>query len=282
VLAGAGAGTTGPWAAASTAVDESTLAIAGPAFEAVVFRGGPPLRKVSLDAINDIDLAGDRLALFGLERSESGVVSPDGAIAFVVDLLTGNRSPVLFAASGPGAPAFAGCHPDPSGALRFLPNGDLLVAPGMESGVHLLDSALRPRRSWSGPELPVGPKCPRMLEPQYSRWRISPHHRLTALNASEVIDELVPWADEPWVLVRRTSEGEGTTWSVVRLGADGSLGSVPFPLSSPSPWARLRVDTEGDRLIALIYVDHPERGSVDARLWEFRRRAVAKAPAPRS
>lgn len=267
LLAAAGRGSGGAWAAASAALDGSTVAIAAPADEVVVNRASKPPVRVALAGIFDVDLRDGLLAVFGVQRVEDQM-APDGAIAFVVPADSGELKPVLFAASGPGAPATVGCDLDRSGALRFAPDGGMLIAPGTEPGVHLLDREFRPMRVWAGPLLPTGPRCPRTLEEQMERG-VSPRLRLQALNAMPSIEDVFFAGGDPWVVVRQPVE-KGVSWYAVRLLPDGSLRRVELGLPQATEYTRLKVDATGRDLVVLTYETPPDARYGGARVYAAR------------
>lgn len=274
LLAPAGRSTAGPWAAFAAAVDMKTIAIAAPAFEIVVNHAMRESVQIAIEGVFDIDVREGALAVFGVERVEN-TMAPDGAIAFVVAPGSSELRPVLFAGSGPGAPATVGCHLARSGALRFAPDGGLLIAPGTEPGVHLLDADFQPKRVWSGELLPVGPRCPRTDE-ERAEYGMSPRLRNEIFNSVPVIEEVFFAAGDPWVVVRRSVDG-GVEWHAVRLLPDGALEKVELGLPKGSEFARLRADASGDRLVVLTWENDPDVGFRGARLFELRlgRAAVA-------
>lgn len=267
LLAGAGPGSGGAWAAASAALDGSTVAIAAPAHEVVVNRASKPPVRVALEGVFDVDLRDGALAVFGVQRV-GDQMAPDGAIAFVVPSDSGEPKPVLFAASGPGAPATAGCDLDRSGALRFAPDGGLLVAPGTEPGVHLLDREFRPLRVWAGQLLPTGPRCPRTLEEQLEHG-VSPRLRLQALNAMPSIEDVFFAGGDPWVVVRHPVE-KGVSWYAVRLLPDGSMRRVELGLPQAPEYTRIKVDAGGRDLVVLTYETPPDARYGGARVYAAR------------
>lgn len=277
LLAPAGPGSGGPWAAASAALEQFTVAIGAPVLEIVVRRAAKPPVRVWVEGVFDIDVRDGALAVFGVARVEDRM-APDGAIAFVVAPGSDEPKPVLLAASGPGAPATAGCHTSRAGALRFAPDGGLLVAPSTEPGVHLLDREFRPQQVWTGELLPTGPRCPR-TEEERLEYGLSPRTRFQVLNSVPTIEEVFFAGGDPWVVIRSSAE-QVVSWHAVRLLPDGSLRRVELGLPQGTEFTRLKADASDHSLVVLTYEEPPDARIRGARLYDLQLQEEKPQPTP--
>jgi hypothetical protein len=202
-----------------------------------------------------VDLHEDHIVVLGADRDRNDVWSPDGAIAWRGSISSSfrDRKPILFSASplrgGKKAMSVADCRVMHMGAVRFLPDGSVVVVPGVEPGAYLFDSAGRLKRTWPThglftDECKLGPA------------EVDVYHRnLKArdvwLNAHSIVDDLLPLDTGAGVLVRTVSGGV-TRWAMVVLGVDGSISSSQLPITSPSTRTHIRVDRRGDALAFLL------------------------------
>jgi hypothetical protein len=85
------------------------------------------------------------------------------------------------------------------------------------------------------------------------------HSRLDYVNRFVTVDEALPTAQGPALLIR-TTDGKGTRWTMALLGDDGSVRTLEVPIRSPSRRAHLRGDVFGDRILLLLREFLPERG----------------------
>ena len=201
----------------------------------------------------DVGLDGRHLALLGARRDPKGEYSPDGAMAWIGSLDKGlaDLKPILFAKTGPGNQAMNLCGYLDIGKLRYLADGNLLVIPGVEGGGYLYSSEGRLMHTWEAADLGLEDGCGLSEKEGFrlaAEWRL---RYSNWLNQHRVLDDLVPLADGAALLIR-TRDSDVTRWRLRVLQEDGSAAALELPITSPSPYAHLRADRIGNRLVVLL------------------------------
>lgn len=208
-------------------------------------------RRQAFGAIKDLDVRGNRIVALGLQL-ENKRWAPDGTIAWV-GFLAGDRvefQPVL-KTSARQVGYLMNCFPLDLGAVRFLPDGNFVVAPGVEPVLYLFDHSGQRIRTWKGSEVPfegctVTPQQTDALAPQDGRAAWSNQRRL--------LDDLIALPGGFGVIVRYW-KGKEVRWDLLRYRARGGpVERMPIPVTSDRPYARLRADARANRL-ALLIVD---------------------------
>lgn len=214
------------------------------------------------EAIIDLDLAGDRLLLLGAQKDEQGRFAPDGAIAWTARLgkdLT-EVKPLLRSTAGAGARPMDACGLMELGKVRFLRDGSLLVAPGVEPGVFRYTQEGRLVQTWQAEALGFDAGCGISDDEMY-RFSASMAARYPWINQRRVLDEVLPLPDGPGFVVRTRSAGK-TTWQL-KVPRGGKVDTYAIPVSSSEERSHLRGDVRDGRIVLLLLdqVTHPPAGS---------------------
>jgi hypothetical protein len=214
----------------------------------------PTRREEPFEYVQAIDVREHRLAILGVRSDEQRNFSPDGAIGWVgsLDNKLADLKPIAFSATGPGATAAMACSPMGLGALRFLADGSLLVIPGTQAGVTLLDPHGKPLRAWDTATLGIDTDCANVTPEQHRRMSTHISERLDWLNQRRTVDSILPLPQGVGVLVR-IPEKAATHWELKLLRLDGTWAAVSVPLRGESAYAHLRADARGGRIVLLLY-----------------------------
>lgn len=240
--------------AARLGASPSRLAVGSP-FGALAWRALPEGTTATLPfaLVMDVDVQGDRIVVLGADRDESGRWAADGALAWIGSM-EGERlelSVLARSEKGPGSQTVARCHFLESGAVRFLPDGSVLVVPGVESGAFLYDRRGRLIRTWQTEPLGILDDCP-FDDETTSRMAGDPAARWAWLNRFRTVEDIVPAAGEPALLVRSMRKGR-TTWSLTSLRADGKTSNQALPVTQAGERWHARADLSGGRLMLLLF-----------------------------
>lgn len=204
------------------------------------------------EAIEDFDAFDDHYAALGLHRGSDGKMSKDGTIVWVGRLGPDppDPQPLLVTRSDASSP-IANCMGFLASGVRYLPDGSLVVVPGVENGAYHYDLNGKLIGFWNTDTLGIGVDC------TFSRERASflakdfPA-RLIYLNRYRTVDEILILDGIPTLVTRRIEAG-GTRWQLVTLEPDGGTSQRDLPLSSTSDLAHVRGDTRDGRTVLLVY-----------------------------
>ena len=245
----------GFWGCSRLGASTEYLVAAGPAFSLTWrSRTDPLLKEMAFDRIEDIDVGGRRLAILGAIRDDQGDVAPDGTVVWLGSLdqeLTDLR-PVLRDQRGVGAPNLNACGNFELGAVRFLPDGTLLVVPGFQAGAYLYDAGGRLVRTWDTVALGLDNDCPSLTQEQIDQLRF-PDPRVAWLNQRRTLEDILPLSEGPGLLIRSVSGGR-PSWTLKvldRNGAGHRTYAVPIPPVSDLSY--LRGDVRKGRIVLLLY-----------------------------
>lgn len=244
----------GFWGCSRLGVSEEYLAVAGPAFSLTWRKRTDPLRKeIAFDGIEDIDVGGRRLAVLGARRDDKGDFAPDGAIAWLGSLekdLTDLR-PILRDQRGEGAPNLNACGNFELGAIRFLQDGTLLVVPGVQAGAYLYDAGGRLVRTWDTVALGLDNDCPG-LQPEQAQQLRHPASRVVWLNQRQTLEDILPLAQGPALLIRSVSDNR-PTWKVKVLSQNGpGAKTYAVPVPPVNELSHLRGDVRNGKILLLM------------------------------
>lgn len=208
--------------------------------------------KAPISFFEDIDVQGDRLAILGLMRSDTGM-SPDGAVAWQGTMPPKGEvelKPLVYSLNGPGARPFARCSTFEVGKIRFLPDGRLLVVPGAEPGAFLYSASGKLERTWDTVRMGLDLRCD--FDDTTSRVFASDGTaRLAYIDQFVTVDEILPTALGPALMIRSVKDKK-TSWRMVLLLDDGSTQEIDTHLSSSAAFAYLRGDVLGNRVVLLL------------------------------
>lgn len=246
--------------------------------------GDPDHAPISF--FEDIDLRGDQLAILGLMRSDT-TMSPNGAIAWVGTLGKVGPGgvalrPIAFSSAGKGAAPSANCSISAVGKVRFLSDGRLLVIPGAEPGILFYSADGRLQSTMNTRQMGLDLTCDFDMATRLL-FASDVLARLAYLNRFTTVDEVLPLASGPALILRTAGKGR-TTWKMIILGADRANEGFPLPIDSTSVNDHLRGDVLGDRLV-LIRNEWMREGPPNAELMEYRVRpntALPKSPSPKN
>jgi hypothetical protein len=252
----------GIWLTSRLGLSSRYMAIGAPAFEV----GWKKRHSAKIEgrgvfeAIEDLDLFDNRLAVLGTRRAEDRSISPDGAIAWTgsVDRNLTDLKPVLFSTAGPGARPMDSCMNFEIGAIRFLRDGALFIVPGTEPGAFLVDGSGKLLHTWQTEALGLEARCDfddakRDLMSQH------PEPRWAWINQFKTVDEVLPLAQGPGLVIRSVSAA-GTRWQLKVLRRGGAPAVYEIPITSPSAMTHLRGDVRGARIVWLVYEEgRPEK-----------------------
>lgn len=208
--------------------------------------------------ISDIDAAGNKVAIAGLHRDDSGELATEhGFLWMGTTEPKVNFSPVMPFRNLQTIVNCAGFDLD---SVRFLSDGSLLMVAGAEPGVFLYGPDGRLKRTWPGDAIGLSSGCD-MSRDQAGLLATNPEARQQWINRHVVVDEILDLPDGPALAVRSISEGR-TQWNLVQLSAT-KIKRRRLPFDAVSPWAHLSADRRGDRL-ALLIADRAPGQSKDA------------------
>lgn len=205
------------------------------------------------DAIHDLDLYGDTIAVMAARReNRSGPYAPDGAIVSIGTLgeTLERLRPLYVSVTGPGAQPLERCGFMRLGNVRFLRDGRLIVQPGVEPGIYRYSRAGVLERSWRTDTLGIDSDCT-LDEAESAELATDLEPRIAWLNARTIVDEIVPMDDGPGLIVRQVSD-TAATWQLLILHDDGEVEPLPLPFRRADN-QRLKADTDGERIAFLFF-----------------------------
>lgn len=245
----------GVWAPKILGVSQDYFAVAAPVFA----YGWRPRPKSGLEAVqpfasvSDLDVHGNRIALLGAQRDDQNRFAPDGAIAWTgpIDQAPEKLKAVYYSVSGPGAWNAGACAMMEVGSIRFLADGSIVVIPGVEPDVHRFSAEGRLLETWSSERVGFEAECD-ITEKQMYELSVDEPGRWAWVNARRTVDEILPLADAPGLLVRTVADGK-TSWRLKRLRSGGAVDTCEVPLTVDSELAHLRGDVRGDEVVLLLF-----------------------------
>jgi hypothetical protein len=210
------------------------------------------LKQFPFASIVDVDVWRDRVAILGSQRDSEGRWAPEGAIVWTgsFDRDLADLSPLKYGAGGPGSPDMGKCYFMDLGVLRFGSDGSLLVVPGVEPGVEVYDRSGRVLRRWETSGLGFVDHCFLSTE-QVNLLVSNPRARWQWKNRQTIVDDALFLRGQPALFLRRHEDGK-TRWEVLLLPEGKKPKRFPVPIISDSPYAHLRVDAQGDQVVALL------------------------------
>jgi len=214
---------------------------------------GNTIHQKGLANIMDIDAREDSVAILGADSGPVRGLASDGAIAWTGTLSRGLKDmrPLMKGRSSPGGKDMARCAFLETGAIRFMPDGSLVVLPGTEPGVYRYDSKGKLIQTWDTAPLGIVDDCAiddRRLDVLAADFAM----RTEWLASRVTVDDILPLPEGPALLLRRVVKGV-TTFEMVTLPFRGKSERIAVPVTVPTPRGHLRGDLRGDQLALLAY-----------------------------
>jgi hypothetical protein len=250
----------GAWLSSRLARSGDRLVVAAPVFEIVVkdLRAGTLEKLGGFESIADVDLHVNRVAVLGTRMiGPERKLSPDGAVAWVGTLehRLDDASALLVTPSGKGPARMDYCGGFDVGAVRYLPDGSLVIVPGAEPGVYLLDPAGKLLHTWATE--PLGLDLPCEFDAETSALlALHEEQRWERLERFRIVDEILPLRDGVGLVVRSV-DARGTRWKVHLLKRNGPATSFELPITTTSTMSHLRADVRDDLAVFLVAEDGP-------------------------
>jgi hypothetical protein len=199
----------------------------------------------------DIDAAGDRLALLGFPDTTDP--AKEGALVWLGSLEKHleDLHPILMESAAPGVHPLYRCVGMEIGAVRFLEDGSLFVVPGVQPGAHLFSADGKLLRSWDARDLGLDTDCRDIPEEQEKqRFRGHPDERLAWVNEHRSLDDVVSLPQGPGLIVRSRVGGK-VHWQLRVLATQG-VTTYEIPVASDHAFDRIRADSRKGKLVLLI------------------------------
>jgi hypothetical protein len=236
----------------------SSYIVPGSPFAALAWIRNAPDATLSpqfpFDMILDLDVYGDTLAVLGARRAGDGRWAPEGGIAWVGSLSKELKDlrPIHYSETGAGAKALDRCHFFNTGAIRFLRDGTLVVAPGVEPGMYHYERSGKLLKTWDTHPLGFFDRC-EFTEKEAHAMATAPTATWQYLNARIILDDVIPLAGGVGVFTRQFAKGKMRwTLSVVKDGRAEQRIELPFTGGERS---FVRADVRGKQ-IALLLVEY--------------------------
>ncbi|HEX4966026.1 MAG TPA: hypothetical protein VF173_34770 [Thermoanaerobaculia bacterium] len=244
----------GFWSSQRVAASSQYLAAAGPALVVTWRRLEDPTRvEVPFDTIQGIDVRDNRFAIVGAQRNEKGDFGADGAIAWIgtLDKKLADLRPLLYDVRGLGVPTMNRCGAAPIGAVRFLPDGSLVVVPGVQPGVNLYDRSGKLVRTWDDAAIGIDTGWGTLTDEQALHIMGPAAARNDWLNRWRVVDSVLPLQQGPGLVVRRAEKAR-TRWELKLLRFDGSVQSFQIPVEGETEFFHLGGDVRRGKIVFLL------------------------------
>ena len=210
------------------------------------------LHKYKVPTLSDLDVGGDRLIFLGITKGYP--YAPEGAIVWTGTFGQGLKDlrPIVFDKTGPGAHAFSNCGGREVGAVRVLSDGSMLAVPGSQPGIHLLRSDGMLVRSWESAAFGLDLDCSSMSSDYAALLARDEKARISWMNQHRIVDDILPLPHGDAGLLIRSFSGGRVSWDLAVLHPDGQTESYLLPLTGESPYARIRGDVRGNRVVLLL------------------------------
>lgn len=210
------------------------------------------ITRVPISLVQDLDVSGTRLLMLG---NPDWNESPAPSIAWLGPVSEHPRKDLeplpLYDVAGPRSPSLINCEELLLGAARFLPDGSMLVVPGFQPGAHHFSSAGRLLRTWDTAALGLDAiDCAHMSADQSRLFGRSPQARFDVINQHRVLDDILPLAAGPGLLIRFVADGK-VHWELKVLQSGARVLTYQIPLTGELPFDRLRGDVRGGRIVLL-------------------------------
>jgi hypothetical protein len=206
-------------------------------------------------SIGGMDLSGDRMLFLGdpTPRRLDTTLAPTGAIAWIGRLSSHperDMKPFLYDVAGAPPKSLFNCMNLELGAVRFLADGSYVVVPGFQDGVYLYSPAGTLLHRWHNEAVGLdAPDCASLSLEQTQLFAGSYPARFEFLNRYRILDEIVPLAEGPGLLIRSVANG-AAHWTLNVLHGD-QVTTHAVPITGDLPFDRLRADARANRIAFL-------------------------------
>jgi hypothetical protein len=212
------------------------------------------ITRLRVGTVAALDLSGTRLLVLG--NPDWQQIDPQGVIARLGPLTEHPEKDLeplpLHDVGGPGSPSLFNCFGLELGRARFMPDGSFVVVPGFQPGAQLFSSSGRPLRSWETQELGLDAiDCQHVGRDQSHQFASSETDRFTFLNRHRVLEEILPLAEGPGLIVRWVAGGK-VHWELKVLQSGARVLTYQIPFTGELPYARLRGDVANRRIVLLL------------------------------
>jgi hypothetical protein len=202
--------------------------------------------------VEDLDLAGSKLLLLGNPAWSASSVPSILWTGPLTEHPASDLKPLpLYDLGGAESPGLVNCDELLLGAVRFLPDGSFLVVPGFQPAAHHFSAGGRLLRTWDTQALGLDAlDCAHLSAEQHRLFGRSPSARFAFLNQHRVLDEILPLADGPGLVLRWVAGGK-VHWEVKVLQSGARVLTYQVPFTGEVPYDRLRGDVRGNRIVLL-------------------------------
>lgn len=206
-------------------------------------------------AVMDIDARADVVAILGADSGNVQGLARDGTIAWTGSLSKGmsDMRPLMKGRAKPGGKDMARCSILETGAIRFMPDGSLVVVPGVEPGIYRYNVSGKLIQTWDSGPLGMIDDCS-IADSELQMLARDFGHRIDWYASRILVDDVLPLKSGPALLLRRVEKGV-TKWDVVTLPYIGKSVRVALPVTMPTARAHVRGDVRGDQVVILAFED---------------------------
>lgn len=211
--------------------------------------------KLRLWDVYALDLYGDRLLMLGdpTPRASASWAETGRGVGWIGPISEHperDLKPFLDDVAGAPPESLFRCSTLGLGTVRFLADGSYLVVPGFQEGVFLYGPAGALLRRWNNAAVGLdAPDCASMDQKQEDLFAGSYKARFEFLNQHRVLEEILPLAEGPALLIRYVLDGS-VHWTLSVLHGD-QMTSYQVPVTGSLPFDRLRADVRGNRIVFL-------------------------------
>jgi hypothetical protein len=245
------------WAAFRIAVEGDLVAVSAPAAAFAWRSGRGELWQTSFADVRDFDLLGGRAIILGVRGDGGKWGRPVPGPTLWSLALKGSSPRTSPVEGGPEPRKLAACMMTLNSAVVRMPNGTVVIAPGVEPGLHLYDGRGRKIRSWETAQLGFHDRCD-ISEEMGLLMRGNAKIRFDWLNRRDTLEDVIATEHGPLLIIRHPTPS-GTSWRGVLLPFSGKPTTVSIPVTSSSSNAQLRAASRG-RNVALAVYDFPLTG----------------------
>ncbi len=213
--------------------------------------------RLTLGAINDLDVADGRLALVGC-RADGGTWAPDGGIVFLGDLKKELKDlkPLLVLPERGAHSPMVRCGMMQFGKVRFFPDKTLVVYPAVVPGLLVYSPEGTLRHVIPTDALGLEGRCG-MSEQEYDAVLKSGRSWFGWRNQRVLVEALVSLSSGPGLVLRSFQNGKAF-WRLARLEKNSTWKLEDLPLEPGPPFSFVNGDSYGKRLLLIKWINDDE------------------------